>query len=58
MDYRHKCKAGNYKTLRGKQAEDSFNINCSKIILDLPPRVLKIKTNKLHSKTFAQQRKP
>ena len=54
MDYRHKCKPGHYKTVRGKQTEDSFNINCSKIILDSPPRVLKIKTNctqkLLHSK--------
>ena len=44
MDERPKCKTRNYKTLRGKH-RTLDDINQSKVIYDLPPRVMEIKTN-------------
>ena len=48
MDKRLKYKARNYKPLKGNIGSRHFNINESKILFDLPPRVtkIKIKTNK------------
>ena len=43
MDERPKCKTRNYKTLRGKH-RTLDDINQSKVIYDLPPRVMEIKT--------------
>ena len=43
MDYRHKCKAGHYQTLRGKHKQNT-DIYLSKIFFDPPSRVMKIKT--------------
>ena len=44
MDSRPKCKASNYKTLRGKHRETFDDINQTKIVYDPPPRVMEIKT--------------
>ena len=38
--------ARNYKALRGKHVQYSFDINDNKILFDPPPRVMEIKTNK------------
>ena len=46
MDLRPKCKAGYYKTLRGKH-RTLFYINHSKIFFDPPPIVMKIKTRQM-----------
>ena len=56
MDYRPKCKARNYKTLRGKQGRKLDDINQRKILYDPPPRVTEIKTkvNLVKLKAFAQ----
>ena len=43
MDERTKCKTRNYKTLKGKH-RTLDDINQSKILYDLPPRVMEIKT--------------
>ena len=44
MDQIPKCKTRNYKTLRGKHGQNTQYINLSKILYDLPPRVMEIKT--------------
>ena len=44
MDQRPKCKAGHYKTLRENIGKTLFDINHSKIFLDPPLRIMKIKT--------------
>ena len=38
--------ARNYKALRGKHVQYSFDINGNKILFDPPPRVMETKTNK------------
>ena len=43
MDERPKCKARNYKALRGKQVVHS-DIDDSNILFEPPPRVMEIKT--------------
>ena len=43
MDQRSKCKAGYYKT-EENLGRTLFDINCSNIFFDLPPKVMKIKT--------------
>ena len=44
MNQRPKCKAGHYKTLRGKQSRTLYGLNHSKILLDPAPREMEIKT--------------
>ena len=44
MDYRPKCKARHYQTLRGNIGRTLFDINHSKILFDPPPREMEIKT--------------
>ena len=60
MDERPKCKARNYKALRGKQVVHS-DINHSNILFEPPPRVMEIKTKiakwDLIKSFFSQQRK-
>ena len=48
MDQRPKCKAGHYKTLRGKHRQHSLNINPSNNFLDPPPREHISQHNKSH----------
>ena len=61
LGYLFKCKAGCYKTIRGKHRQNILCINHSKIFFDPPPKVMKIKT-KINNwdliKAFTQQRKP
>ena len=45
MDERPKCKARNYKALRGKQVVHS-DIDDSNILFDSPPKVMEIKKKK------------
>ena len=44
MDQRHKCKVGHCKPLRRKHRQTVFDINQSKIFIDPPSRIIKIKT--------------
>ena len=44
LGYLFKCKAGCYKTIRGKHRQNILCINHSKIFFDPPPKVMKIKT--------------
>ena len=46
MDLRPKHKAETIKLLEENIGIPLFDINCSDIIFDLPPRVMKIKINK------------
>ena len=48
MDYIFKCKARNYKALKGKHKQKHyiFDVNDSKILFDTPPRVMEIKISK------------
>ena len=62
MDFRPKCKTNTLKLLEENTERTLFDINHSNIFLDLPPRVMKIKTKtngtQLNVKVFSQQRKP
>ena len=45
MDQKPTCKSRLYRTPRGKQRQNTLNINHSNIFFDPPPAVMKIKTN-------------
>jgi len=59
MDYKPKCKTGQYKTLRGNYRQNTDR-NGHNIFLDLSPGVMKIliqiNKTKLNLKTFAEQK--